>query len=98
MNISKSYITNKIASNSSISKKQSAEILDTFLALIKTQIKSNEVKLSGFGTFNIKKSSERIGRNPKTLESYIISPADVIRFKPSNKIKNMFNKWKKYTS
>ena len=45
------------------------------------QAKLNKVKLSGFGTFSFKKTPNRIGRNPKTGNSYIIPALNKINFK-----------------
>ena len=48
-------------------------------------IKSN-LSINNFGSFNIKKKNERIGRNPKTKEEYLIKSRKVISFKKSNKL------------
>ena len=50
-----------------------------------------KVKISKFGTFILRKKKERIGRNPKTKESKIISERNVILFKPSKELKNFIN-------
>jgi len=46
-----------------------------------------DVKISSFGTFAIRQKKERIGRNPKTNEEYIISSRKVVVFKASQKLK-----------
>ncbi|MCI0469154.1 MAG: HU family DNA-binding protein, partial [Nitrospirae bacterium] len=50
------------------------------------------VKIVGFGTFNVRKKSSRIGRNPKTMATFEISPRKVITFKPSNKLRRAMAK------
>ena len=49
------------------------------------------VKLSRFGSFNFKKTPKRLGRNPKTKDSYIIPVLNKLNFKPSTKIKENIN-------
>ena len=64
---------------------------ESFLLLIKFQSKSKSLKLSGFGTFSFKKTPKRVGRNPKTQDSYIIPEIKKLNFKPSNKAKEHLN-------
>ena len=45
------------------------------------------MKVSGFGTFHVRKKAARRGRNPKTGEDLEISPRKVITFRASNKLK-----------
>jgi len=47
--------------------------------------------LSKFGTFTLRKKKSRIGRNPKTKESKIISSRDVVLFKASKEFKDLVN-------
>jgi integration host factor subunit alpha len=47
--------------------------------------------LSKFGTFTIREKKSRIGRNPKTKESKIISSRDVVLFKPAKEFKEFVN-------
>ena len=54
-------------------------------------IKSENVKISSFGTFKVNKKKERIGRNPKTKIEAMISARKVIKFKPSLELKNKIN-------
>ena len=51
-----------------------------------------KLKLSGFGTFSIRRKESRIGRNPKTKEPKVISSRDVVLFKPSKEFKEFINK------
>ena len=50
------------------------------------------VKLSSFGSFQVRSKNERIGRNPKTGEEVPILPRQVLVFKPSNVLKSKINK------
>jgi len=50
-----------------------------------------KLKLSKFGTFSIRQKKSRIGRNPKTKETKVISSRDVVLFKPSKEFKEFVN-------
>jgi nucleoid DNA-binding protein len=91
MNFSKSDIVKNISKKSLVSAEESKIILESFLSLIKSSSKSGPVKLSSFGTFSFKKTPKRLGRNPKTKDSYIIPELNKLNFKPSNKIKENLN-------
>ena len=91
MNFSKTNIIKNISKKSLVSAGDASGILESFLSLIKNKSKSRLVKLSGFGSFSFKKTPERLGRNPKTKDSYIIPEHNKLNFKPSNKIKANIN-------
>ena len=91
MNITKKIIAEEISNKLSISTKKSHSILEKFISLIKTESKNKIIKISGFGTFDIKSSPKRLGRNPKTMESYLIEERKKLHFKSSNKIKELLN-------
>jgi len=91
MNFSKTNIIKNISKKSLVSSVDAKSILESFLSSIKNKSKSRLVKLSGFGSFGFKKTPERLGRNPKTKDSYIISEQHKLNFKPSNKIKENIN-------
>ena len=91
MNVTKNNIIKKIIKNSLISNKDGAELFASLILLIKKQAKLDVVKIAEFGTFSFKKTPKRIGRNPKTQDSYIIPELNKLNFKPSNKIKEKIN-------
>ena len=91
MNFSKKDIIKNISKKSSVSAGDAASILESLLLLIKNKSKSRLVKLSNFGSFSFKKTPERLGRNPKTQDSYIIPELNKLNFKPSNKTKENIN-------
>ena len=51
----------------------------------------NDIKLSSFGSFLIKRKKSRIGRNPKTKIEAVISERNVVIFRPSMQLKNKIN-------
>ena len=74
------------------SKKISETLLEDILQLILNNIaEKNKVKIAKFGTFTLRQKKQRIGRNPKTRESKVISKRNVILFKPSKDFKKYIN-------
>ena len=91
MSLTKNNIINYLKKNSSLSVGEASSIFESFLSVIKSKSKSKSVKLSGFGTFSFKKTPKRAGRNPKTMDSYIIPELYKLNFKPSSKVKEQIN-------
>ncbi len=90
-------MTNKLTVSKSLSKElnislnESQNILEKFLKLIINNSKIKKVKVNGFGAFHYRTTPQRTGRNPKTLESYIIKPRKKLVFTVSDKIKKILN-------
>ena len=92
INLTKKDLVNLIYMQLGFSKQISESLIEDFLSSIVTNIKSEKkLKLSKFGTFTIRNKKSRIGRNPKTKETKIISSRDVILFKPSREFKEFIN-------
>jgi len=73
--------------------KQSTEVTEILLEIIKQSLESGEdVMVSGFGKFQVKDKRERRGRNPATNEDLILPPRRVVTFKSSGKLRNCINK------
>ena len=92
-NFTRKELFNKIYQKVGFSKNISSQILDDFFKIINSElIKSNKIKITSFGTFEVKNKRERIGRNPKTkIEAKIVS-RKVAKFKPSLILKEKINK------
>ncbi|MBU1174481.1 MAG: integration host factor subunit alpha [Alphaproteobacteria bacterium] len=76
-----------------LSRTESAELVERVLDLIcDALVEGDNVKLSSFGSFQVRAKNERIGRNPKTGEEVPIFPRQVLVFKPSNVLKTKINK------
>ncbi len=76
----------------SLSKKESAEIVEMVFETIKNTLEDGEkIKISGFGNFVVRQKKERTGRNPQTGEEIRIAPRKVLTFKPSQVLKNAIN-------
>ena len=93
INLKKKDIVNSIYMQIGYSKRISETLFEDFLSLIlENLIKHSKVKISNFGTFILKKKKQRIGRNPKTKISAIISERNVITFKAYSELKRYINK------
>ena len=92
INLTKKEIINSIYMQIGFSKIISENLLeDKFQILLKNILSKKKVKIAKFGTFELRKKKERIGRNPKTKEEKLISERNVIIFKPSKEIKKFIN-------
>ena len=60
--------------------------IDKILEIWSNEMIISDLSISYIGSFKIKKKNERIGRNPKTKEEYLIKSRKVISFKKSNKL------------
>ena len=91
-NLTRKDITNRLHSRLGISRNLLGNILDDFFESLVTElITKKKIKISSFGTFEVKNKKERIGRNPKNKIEFKISSRKIVKFKPSNKIKKKLN-------
>jgi integration host factor subunit alpha len=71
-----------------LSRLDCANLVESILGQISDAIVSNgSVKISGFGTFLVRKKGARVGRNPKTGEEVMITPRSSLTFRASNKLR-----------
>ena len=88
MALTKAEMAEKLYEELGLNKREAKEIVETFFLEISTALESgNQVKLSGFGNFDLRSKSERPGRNPKTGEEIPISARRVVTFRPGQKLK-----------
>ncbi|MDA8643468.1 HU family DNA-binding protein [Candidatus Pelagibacter sp.] len=92
INLTKKNLVNLVYMQLGFSKQISENLIEDFLSTIVSNIKKEKkLKLSKFGTFSIRQKKSRIGRNPKTKETKMISSRDVVLFKPSKEFKDFVN-------
>ena len=92
INLTKKDLVNQIYMQLGFSKQISENLINDFLSTITLNIKNEKkLKLSKFGTFTVRSKKTRIGRNPKTKETKIISSRNVVLFKPSKEFKEFIN-------
>ena len=92
LNLTKKEIVNSIYMQIGLSKRLIDIILEDILNIIVVNLKKNKkIKISNFGTFEVRYKRQREGRNPKTKEKKIISARNVVLFKPSKEFKKFVN-------
>lgn len=86
--MNKTDLINNIAEKNGLTKRDVETVINGFLAEV-TEALSNgdKVQLIGFGTFETRKRSGRVGRNPQTGEDINIPESTVPAFKAGNKLK-----------
>jgi integration host factor subunit alpha len=71
-----------------LNKREAKEFVDAFFEALREALERGEqVKLSGFGNFDLRQKNQRPGRNPKTGEEIPISARRVVTFRPGQKLK-----------
>ena len=92
INLTKKDLVNLVYMQLGFSKQISENLIEDFLSTIVSNIKQEKkLKLTKFGTFSIRQKKSRIGRNPKTKETKMISSREVVLFKPSKEFKDFVN-------
>ena len=92
INLTKKDLVNLVYMQLGFSKQISENLIEDLLFTILENIKNEKkLKLSKFGTFTIRQKKSRIGRNPKTKETKLISSRNVVLFKPSKEFKEFIN-------
>ena len=72
-----------------LNKKEARELVDLFFEeLVATLTAGEQVRLSGFGNFDLRDKNERPGRNPKTGKEIPITARRVVTFRPGQKLKD----------
>jgi integration host factor subunit alpha len=97
MVLTKAEIAENLFEKLQLTKRDSKKFVEFFFEEIRNCLENGEnVKLSGFGNFELKNKKERPGRNPKTGQNVLIKARRVVRFKAGQKLKNDIQKHLKY--
>jgi integration host factor subunit alpha len=92
MTLTKAKIADVIHQELGFAKNRSAELLELLLELMKNKLENGEdVLISGFGKFCVKRKKERRGRNPATGEDMLLSQRQVITFRCSHLLRKKIN-------
>ena len=88
MALTKAEIADALFEQLGLNKREAREFVDLFFEEIRAVLERGEqVKLSGFGNFELRKKNQRPGRNPKTGEEIPISARRVVSFRPGQKLR-----------
>jgi integration host factor subunit alpha len=91
--ITRAQLAEAVYSEVGLSRNDSAQLVDVILEEIsQALIKDEMVKLSSFGSFQVRSKGERVGRNPKTGEEVPILPRRVLVFRASHVLKDKINR------
>ncbi|HJD43572.1 MAG TPA: integration host factor subunit alpha [Candidatus Paenalcaligenes intestinipullorum] len=86
--LTKAELTELLFEQVGLNKREAKDLVDTFFVEIRNALEAgDEVKLSGFGNFQVRDKPPRPGRNPKTGELIPISARRVVTFHASQKLK-----------
>ena len=89
MALAKAEVAEHLFEKVGLSKRDAKDMVEIFFEEIRETLESgDQVKLSGFGNFDLRLKSERPGRNPKTGEDIPISARKVVTFRPGQKLKS----------
>lgn len=93
--ITKIDIIEYLSDKYQLSKQDTKNVVENFLEEIRSSLESGQdVKLSGFGNFELRDKSSRPGRNPKTGDVVPVSARRVVTFKPGQKLRARVEKTK----
>ncbi len=88
MTLTKAELASMLFDQVGLNKREAKDFVDAWFETIAEALEAGEqVKLSGFGNFQLRDKNERPGRNPKTGEEIPISARRVVTFKPGQKLR-----------
>jgi len=91
--VTRAQLAEAIYQEVGLSRNDSAQLVDTILEEVSAAlIRGDMVKLSSFGSFQVRQKAQRIGRNPKTGEEVPILPRRVLVFRASHVLKDKVNR------
>ena len=89
MTLTKAELADQLSEKVGLNQREAKEMVEAFFEEIRTALeRGDDVKLSGFGNFQLRDKPQRPGRNPKTGEEAPISARRVVTFHASNKLKS----------
>jgi len=88
MSLTKADMAARLFDELGLNKREAKEMVEMFFEEIRESLEEGgQVKLSGFGNFDLREKKQRPGRNPKTGEEIPISARRVVTFRPGQKLK-----------
>lgn len=89
MSLTKADIADRLFEEVGLNKREAKEFVDAYFETIRNALEDGDnVKLSGFGNFQLRDKKQRPGRNPKTGEEIPISARRVVTFRPGQKLRS----------
>ena len=95
MTLTKADLVQSVYQKHDLTKAQAAEAVEAFLQIAKhCLVEGEDLLISGFGKFNVKKKKARRGRNPQTGNELVLEARQVVTFKPSGILRERINNGK----
>jgi integration host factor subunit alpha len=86
--LTKAVMADRLFQDVGLNKREAKEFVDALFETLRSALERGEqVKLSGFGNFELRQKNQRPGRNPKTGEEIPISARRVVTFRPGQKLR-----------
>ena len=86
--LTKAKMADQLFDELGLTKREAKDVVELFFSEIAKSLENNvQVKLSGFGNFDLREKGERPGRNPKTGEEIPITARRVVTFRSGQKLK-----------
>ncbi len=86
--LTKAEMAERLFDDLGLNKREAKELVEQFFEEVRLSLEVNEqVKLSGYGNFDLRDKKQRPGRNPKTGEEIPIQARRVVTFRPGQKLK-----------
>jgi integration host factor subunit alpha len=92
--LTKAEIVRSVQAQVGVTGAQAGVLVDQVFDLMKESLEDpqdREVKLTGFGTFHVRRKAARMGRNPRTMEDVMIEERNVLRFRCSQLLRKAMN-------
>ena len=90
--LTKAHLSEMLHEQLGLNKREAKDYIEAFFEVIAAElVEGQDVKISGFGNFEIRSKSARPGRNPRTGEPVPIPPKRVVTFKASAMLKDQIN-------
>ena len=91
--VTRGDLAGAVAEEAGLTRRDAHRLVDTVIEEMAARLEAGEaVKISGFGSFNLRDKGGRLGRNPLTLESALIAPRRVVTFRASQRLKKRIDK------
>jgi integration host factor subunit alpha len=88
MALTKAEMADQLFEEVGLNKREAKDFVDMFFDTLRSALEQGrQVKLSGFGNFDLRRKNERPGRNPKTGQEIPITARTVVTFRPGQKLK-----------
>ena len=88
--LTKAELSELLFDNLGLNKRESKDMVEAFFDILhEALVSGQDIKLTSFGNFNIRRKAPRPGRNPRTGEAIPITARNVVTFHASHKLKSL---------